>query len=109
MRVQLGFTALGAGVFVLLLGLHSCAQPETAGQAHVASASATLQGRIARDLAAASPPADPADPRARDAAAEKLSHLRTLLDSAGERVLWGGFDAAKGYDPAAYRPTAFSP
>lgn len=66
------------------------------------------QDRIARELAAASPPADPADPAARDAAAGRLAGVAVLLN-AQEEILWGGFDEKKGYDPAAYRLTAFNP
>jgi hypothetical protein len=74
-----------------------------------AAAAASLQDRIARGLIAASPTADPADARARDAAAQRLSQLGELLGATGERILWGGFDAQKGYNPQAYRLTEFSP
>ena len=32
-----------------------------------------------------------------------------LIDSTGDRILWGGYDPAKGVDPAAYSLTEFSP
>jgi len=65
--------------------------------------------RLAQALARACPPADGADVRARDAAAEQLARCSEILDYTGERILWGGFDAAKGCDPDLYRLTEFSP
>jgi hypothetical protein len=70
---------------------------------------ASLQDRLARELLSASPPADPADAKARDAAGERLARLDDLVGSAGERLLWGGFDPSLGYDPKAQRLTAFNP
>jgi len=69
----------------------------------------SLEDRIARELLEASPPADPADASARDAAGERLSRLHDLLDAAGERILWGGFDPASGYEPKANPVTEFTP
>jgi hypothetical protein len=60
-------------------------------------------------LVAACPAADPADVGARDAAAARLARCTALLDATGERVLWGGFDAAKGCDLDHYDLTEFSP
>ena len=69
----------------------------------------SLQDRIARGLAQASPIADPTDARERDAAAERLARLTVLLDHTAEQILWGGFDAEKGFDLGKYRLTEFSP
>ncbi len=59
--------------------------------------------RIARQLIAASPIADPGDVKARDEAAQRLAACNDLLDAAGNRILWGGFNPDQGYDPDAYR------
>ncbi len=59
--------------------------------------------RIASQLVKASPMADPGDPAARDAAAAKLAACADLIDAAGSRILWGGFNPAQGYDPESYR------
>jgi hypothetical protein len=92
--------------------LVSCGGPEggarTPQQTSTRTAGA-LQVRIAHALAQASPPADPKDAAARDAAAERLVHVRELLEATGERILWGGFEAAKGFDLDTYRLTEFSP
>lgn len=74
-----------------------------------ASAKASLQERIARQFAEASPLADPGDARARDAAAEKLVECREFRKATGQRVIWGGFDPTKGYDPKSYLLTEFEP
>ncbi len=76
---------------------------------HGAAESTSLQDRIAHELLEASPPADPTDARARDEAGEKLSRLQDLLSAAGERILWGGFDLQRGYEPKANPLTEFSP
>lgn len=106
--------ALRSIVAALVFGgcqVHAPAQPQP--QPPVAAKPidrlAMLEESIARQLLDASPPADPADTRARDAAAAKLSRLRDLLDAAGDRILWGGFDPQKGYEPNANSLTAFSP
>jgi hypothetical protein len=62
-----------------------------------------LAERLAKKIIAASPVADPADAKARDAAGEKLAACTELLDAAGTRILWGGFNPDQGYDPQAYR------
>lgn len=64
---------------------------------------AMLAERIAKQIVAASPVADPADAKARDAAAEKLGACKDLLEAAHSRILWGGFHPEQGYDPSAYR------
>jgi hypothetical protein len=73
------------------------------------SGSVSVQDRIAHEMLQASPVADPADARARDEAAEKLSRAQELLGASGERILWGGFDPQKGYDPKANTLTELSP
>ncbi|HEV7669619.1 MAG TPA: hypothetical protein VGS22_13930 [Thermoanaerobaculia bacterium] len=93
----------------LLLALCSCAAQTPAVKAPVAAPGDALPDRIARGLAELSPPADLSDPRARDAAGEKLSRFEPLLTAASNRILWGGFDATKGYDPEAYTLTEFVP
>ncbi|GEM_PF-578189 len=64
---------------------------------------ATLAERIAKELIAASPVADPADIKARDAAAQNLAACADLMEAMHGRILWGGFNADQGYDPSAYR------
>lgn len=64
---------------------------------------ATLADRLAKLIIAASPVADPSDPKARDEAAQRLADCNDLIEAAGNRILWGGFHPEQGYDPAAYR------
>jgi hypothetical protein len=68
-----------------------------------------LPDRIAKGLAQASPPAPLQDTQARDAAAHRLAGFQDLINAAGEKILWGGFDQQKGYDPSAYTLTQFDP
>lgn len=70
--------------------------------------SAMMADRIARKLIEASPVADPADTKARDAAAEKLANCEELLTASQGQILWGGFNPRQGYDPDAYRLTELS-
>jgi hypothetical protein len=65
--------------------------------------------KIAESLAQASPPADGSDAAARDAAAARLAECDALLERAGDRILWGGFDPTKGFDLDAYALTEFVP
>jgi len=58
---------------------------------------------------AASPIADPGDARARDAAAAKLVGCMDFRSAVGEKIIWGGYDPAKGYDPKSYLLTEFEP
>jgi hypothetical protein len=67
------------------------------------------EDRLARALIQASPLTDPTDAKARDAAGERLVRVKEFLDVADDEMLWGGFEAVKGYDPKAYRLTEFSP
>lgn len=46
--------------------------------------------------------ADPADAAARDAAGNQLMKAMELLQSAGDRIVWGQFDPRQGYNPDAY-------
>ena len=94
------------------LSVVSYAQPtreapvtETASQGDLGS----LQDRIAQGLATASPPADPTDARERDAASERLARFTLFLEHTGDQIVWGGFDAEKGFDLDKYRLTEFSP
>ena len=73
------------------------------------AAKPSLPERIADEFAAASPLAAPNDSTARDAAAVRLTGCREFRVAAGEKVIWGGFDPAKGYDPKAYLLTEFDP
>lgn len=68
-----------------------------------------LAERIARQVIAASPLADPADAAARDLAGAELAACKDLIDAADGTVLWGGFNPDQGYDPARYRLTRESP
>lgn len=58
---------------------------------------------IAEQIIAASPMVDPADPKARDEASRKLGECERLVEAAGDRILWGGFNPSQGYHPDAYR------
>lgn len=69
--------------------------------APVSSGDVSLQHRIAAAILEASPLADPADARARDAAAFKLSQLSVLLDASEDHILWSAYDPQKGVDPEA--------
>jgi hypothetical protein len=69
----------------------------------------SLQERIAKQFAEASPLADPGDARARDLAATKLVECQDFLTAVGERLLWGGCEPVKGYDPKTYSLTEFDP
>jgi hypothetical protein len=72
-----------------------------------------LAEKIAKELIAASPIADPGDTKARDLAADKLAACDDLLNacggkSGGGRILWGGFNPNQGYDPESYRIDALA-
>lgn len=64
---------------------------------------------LAKALAQCSPIADPADSKARDAAAERLGALSDLLDHAEFHVLWTAFDPAKGIDLDSNKFLQFNP
>lgn len=85
--------------------------PQITGKPMVLARSVTsvLAERIARAVIAASPVVDPTDAKARDIAAEKLAHCKELIDAAPNKILWGGFNPAQGYDPEAYRLNEDSP
>jgi mono/diheme cytochrome c family protein len=100
---------LSALTATLLLALCSCAAQTPAAKAPTSAVDDALPGRIAEGLAKLSPPADLSDPGARDAAGDRLSRFEPLLNAAGDRILWGGFDPTKGYDPEAYTLTEFVP
>ncbi len=68
-----------------------------------------LPERVARELVQASPLANPSDPRARDRASEALTRCTTFTSHVGERILWGGCDPVKGFDPRTYSLTEFDP
>lgn len=74
-----------------------------------ATARRSLQERIAGQLAKASPLADPGDAKARDLAAIRLVECRDFLTAVGDRLLWGGCEPVKGYDPKTYSLTEFDP
>ena len=93
----------------LLLLLCACAGQTPAANAPARRVDEALPGRIAEGLGRLSPPTDLSDPHARDAAGEELSRFAPLLDAAGDRILWGGFEPAKGYDPESYTLTEFVP
>lgn len=69
----------------------------------------SLHARIAKEFAEASPLAEPGDAQARDAAAAKLVECRDFRTAVGEKVIWGGFDSTKGYDPKSYLLTELEP
>jgi hypothetical protein len=65
--------------------------------------------QVARELASASPIAHPGDVRARDLAAQKLAECESFKTAANQRILWGGCDPAKGFDPRNFSLTEFEP
>jgi len=73
------------------------------------STTRVLAERIAKQIAAASPMADPADAAERDLAGARLAASKDLIDAADGKILWGGFNPAQGYDPEQYRLTRESP
>lgn len=77
-------------------------------QAAIVAPYSSVQERIALAIAEASPPADPADRHARDAAGDRLARCKELIDAAGESLVWGGFNEKQGYDPAASKLTIFN-
>lgn len=96
----------------IIMGLMCCKSAQAQDvQAPSAPAAArpSLQERIAKQFAEASPLADPGDARARDAASLKLAGCRDFITATGERVLWGGCDPVKGFDPKTYTLTEFDP
>jgi hypothetical protein len=102
----------GISVAALALSLGGCEHhhPVAASpSAPVLVGALPLEERIAREVIAASPPSDPGDAAARDAAGERLVKLQDLLDAAGDRILWGGFNPEKGYEPKANQLTELSP
>jgi len=87
-----------------------CARKQRLNATQVSTrANPSLAERIASQFAAASPLADPGDAGARDAAASRLAGCREFRLAAGSRILWGGFNPAKGYDPEKYSLTEFDP
>jgi hypothetical protein len=93
----------------MVAGCRGTATTSSAPRAASPTGGASLEDRIAHELLEASPVADPSNPTARDAAGERLSRMGDLLDAAGDRILWGGFDPGHGYDPAEQHLTEFSP
>ncbi len=73
------------------------------------STTRVLAERVAKQIAAASPLADPADAAMRDQAGAGLAASKDLIDAADGTILWGGFNPAQGYDPEQYRLTRDSP
>jgi hypothetical protein len=101
-----------ACLLVLVASVAACERHSASPLAVAATAahsSVSVQDRIAHELLEASPLADPADAKARDEAAERLTAAQDLLGAFGERVLWGGFDPQKRYDPKANTVTELSP
>lgn len=98
--------SMASGALITGVALLSCAGGPRSDAAPTPQVG--IHDRIAREIAQASPPTDTADPRARDAAGERLLALDALASASRDTILWGGFDPQKGYDPAAYRLTLFS-
>ncbi len=71
-------------------------------------ASETIAKNLAEGLAAACPPADPSDARARDLAASKVAQLTLLRDLVSDPILWGSHSAGKSYRPEESSLTAFN-
>jgi hypothetical protein len=68
----------------------------------------TLAKNIAEGLIAASPVADPADAKARERSAEKLSQFSLLRDSARDLIYWGDHTPDHTYRPEDNNLTAFN-
>lgn len=112
MRVRWrSFASFAARTVALLaagLVIASCSQRVRVG-AEPSSRRDSLQDGIAQAFLAASPPADRSDAAARDGAADRLAQCGVWLGATGDRILWGGFDAAKGFDLDQYHLTQFNP
>lgn len=102
------FIFAGAIVGLVCWGCTGAPGAETA-RAPATAKPSPVQARIAKQFAEASPLADPGDARARDIAAAKLVQCRDFLTAVGERLLWGGCEPVKGYDPRTYSLTEFDP
>jgi hypothetical protein len=85
--------------------------PQITGKPMVLAKSVTtmVAERIAKQVIAASPIADPNDAAARDLAGERLAQCKDLIEACPDKILWGGFNPAQGYDPEAYRLNEDSP
>ena len=100
---------LYVAIIIGLIGC-GCARNQGVKTAHAsARVKPSLPERIARQFAEASPLADPGDATARDEASAKLARCRDFIAATGERVLWGGCDPVKGFDPKNYTLTEFDP
>lgn len=103
-----GFVFTAAIIGLVCWGCARVEGVETA-QSPATAKPSPVQTRIAKQFAEASPLADPGDAHARDLAAAKLVQCRDFLDAVGERLLWGGCEPVKGYDPKTYSLTEFDP
>jgi hypothetical protein len=92
---------------LLTSALSACADRQLSTRSDAAPPS-SLQDRIAKELAAASPMADPSDMHARDLAGDNLSRIADLQRAIGEQILWGGYDEKLGFDIPQYKITAFN-
>lgn len=97
------------GAMLVWACLAGVADSRAESAASVAGPGASLPQRIAREFAQASPPADPGDARARDLAASRLAGCGAFLAATGDRLLWGGCEPVKGYDPGTYSLTELDP
>ncbi len=99
-------------LFCTLLSLSLWSGGTLAGRPQISDASTpalSLPQQVAAELAKASPMADPSDAKARDRASEALARCNTFRSHVGERILWGGCDPVKGFDPKTYSLTKFDP
>lgn len=68
-----------------------------------------LAERIAQEVIAACPLADPADEQARDQSAEKLTRLTVLRESLSDPLSWGAHTPGAGFRPDESQTTLFNP
>lgn len=87
----------------------SCAGPGRAVPLRDTASRELLPIQIAEGLRERSPVVDDSDVAARDQAGEKLAGFGSLLEAAGDKIAWGGYDPARGFDLKAYTLTEFLP
>ena len=98
---------------VLLTSSCASTQPApraaAAPQASAPTSAAEFGATLARELALACPPADPADEAARQSCGERLAALPLLRENMTDPFLWGGQSAPGVFDLDASHLTKFAP
>lgn len=109
-----GWPRPGAVFALCLLLVTGCSQtrpgpaPDVAVSGRGRGERARLE-RLARELVARAPLVDASDPKARDAASDRLAGLKELTGAADRAVLWGGYSPDRKIDLEAASLTTFDP